>query len=73
MRECDEVNSVEQELAYCLLLTSYYGSHLTQLTFKHKQFCANVCCTVCNWVYNVVFNTLFCTTGFKETKETEQS
>ena len=40
---------------------------------SNTQFCANVCCTVCNWVYNVVFNTLFCTTGFKETKETEQS
>ena len=40
---------------------------------SNTQFCANVRCTVCNCVYNVVFNTLFCTTGFKETKETEQS
>ena len=40
---------------------------------SNMQFCANVCCTVFSWVYNVVFNTLFCTTGFKETKETERS
>ena len=40
---------------------------------SNTQFCANVCCIVCNWVYNVVFNTLFCTTGFKETKEAEES
>ena len=37
---------------------------------SNTQFCANVCCTVFSWV---VFNTLFCTTGFKETKETEES
>ena len=79
MRECDEVNSVDTKQLYIgtgMFIIDLYNIVyvvIKQSLHPNTEFCVNVCCTVCNWVYNVVFNTLFCTTGFKETKETEQS